>query len=121
LLGIASILTGLILLAAVPHPIGYQETPMELVLSVSIILVCSTTVAFGAWLLTGSRIRMFMWPLLIIILWAYTCLVPILLLPLSPEIVPIAIGLSSLPPVLLYLLYVKLRPTQVEDMRKEQK
>ncbi len=116
--GIALIMTGLTLLIVIPHPLGYQAPSSVLLLSISTILVCSLTIVFGAWVLAGSQIKMFLWPLAIITLWTYLLLLPILLLPLTQEVLPIVIGFSSLPPVILYICYSRIKQKRIRDPKR---
>ena len=115
--GVALIMTGLSLLIVIPHPLSYQAPPNVLLLSLSIILACSLTIMFGAWVLTSSPLEMFLWALVIITLWAYLLLLPILLLPLTQEVLPVVIGFSSLPLVVQYVCYFRLKNKRVRDAK----
>lgn len=108
-LGVALIMSGLILLTIIPHPLSFQASSDVLLLSLSTILICIIPITFGAWLLTGSRIRLFLGSLAAIVLWVYSFLLPVLLLPLTQEALPIVIGFSSLIPIVSYFCYVKLK------------
>jgi len=119
--GVALIMTGLSLLIVIPHPLSYQAPPNVLLLSLSIILAYSLTIMFGVWVLTSSSIEMFLWALVIITLWAYLLLLPILLLPLTQEVLPVVIGFSSLPLVVLYVCYFRLKNKRVRDTKGAQR
>ncbi|UCG36853.1 MAG: hypothetical protein JSV64_00815 [Candidatus Bathyarchaeota archaeon] len=95
--GIALIMAGLTLLIVIPHPLGYQAQFSVTPPSLSTVLVCSLTIGFGVWVLADCQIKMFLWPLVTVTLWTYLFLLPILLLPLTQEVLPIVIGFSGLP------------------------
>ncbi len=75
----------------------------------------SVVIGFGIWLMAGLQISMFAKPLIITTAWIFLVILPILLLPLSSEVLALALGSSTLIPILLYSGYVNLKKKRKKE------
>jgi hypothetical protein len=121
LLGIALIIAGLLFLDRTSFWPGFEATFADKLLFLSTVFIGCSAIVLGGAAIGGMQARIFLKGLSVFGLWTFAVVLPILLLPLGQEVLPIAIGFSSLLPIVSYLCYIRLRQRHIEDAKKEQK
>jgi len=107
--GLVLIAIGLAVIVLIFNPNGllipFENQPFFLL----VIFASAMTVGFGAWLLSGYSIKMFAGPALIVAVWAFLFVLPVLLLPLPGDASGLILSFSLLLLVMLYGKYSRRR------------
>jgi len=115
ILGIGLIIIGLTSLSIIFSPKGLL-IPFDNPLFILTAFAVGMAIGLGAWLISGYPLRMFLGPLLIVILWGFPMLWLMLFSPLPEDIRIVVPSLSLIIVVVLYGSYAKRRAQRTKDV-----